>query len=435
MKTLLYTYKFLFLSLMTLPLAMCSNDDVNEDFDNIEEVCTGEMVRFPGSTEYNFNYTLFDPDLLSAQILEEGNGDDFSRKFIYNNGVFVCTGTFNESNFSDNGNLALYAVDSDFEPLWNFPEYPGEFYDVIHSSDGNYVAVGRIGNGGISKIYIVKVSSNGNLIWDYTVEPDIEQNLGAYATTIVESINGEYIIAGNVPYTSNLFGFGDKSFVLSLNQNGEQQWAKPLSNTNEPLDMIVNNNGNFIVAFNDYNFSLVEVGSDGEIIKEVSYGSSEWERPNHILQLSDGNYIITGATKGNDGDVSQNENYGLSKIWVLKLDPSLNIINEQPIGYFSNQIGKNMVEMSDGNLLLSADSTMQYQPDERTPIFIRLTQDLCIIDWDDYLGKDDYYLSDAIWLEESNELATFSHENDRGNIYDTTDDFYHRLLKFKLEDN
>ena len=331
--------------------------------------------------------------------------------------------------------MALYAVDNDFEILWTFPEQPGEFYDVIHSSDNNYVAVGRIGDGDVSKIYVVKVSLNGDLIWEYTVETSNEQNLGAFATTIVESPNGEYIIAGDAPYNSNLFDFGDKSFILSLNKTGQQQWVKPLSNVYVPLDMVVNNNGNFIVAYYSSDFTIDKVGTDGEILKEVSFGSSDWDRPNHILQLSNGNYIITGATRGNDGDVSENENYGLSQIWVLKVDTNLNLIDEQPIGFFSDQNGKNMAEMDDGNLLLSADSTIQYAQGERTPIFIRLTKDLCIVDWDDSLGHDDYSLTDAIWFEESKELVTFSHENDRGNIYDTTDDFYHNLLKFKLEDN
>lgn len=432
MKTLLFRYKLIFLTLLTFSLVMCSTES-DGAVDDIEISCTGEMVGHPTSLGYNRNFELY--DFLGSKHIEEGNGDDFSRKFIYNNGVFICTGTFNATNSSDNGNLALYAVDKDFEPIWTFPEQPGEFYDVIHTLDNNYVAVGRIGNGDVSKIHAVKVSLNGDLIWEYTVETTNEQNLGAYATSIVESPSGGYIIAGDASYNSNLFDFGDKSFILSLSETGEQQWVKPLSNTHEPLDMIVNDNGNFILAFDSYDFTVAEVGRDGEVLKEVSFGSSEWDRPNHILQLSDGNYIITGVTKGKDGDVSENENYGLSKIWVLKLSSDLNLIHQQPIGYFGDQNGKYMAEMNDGNLLLLGDSTIQYAQGAREPIFIRLTKDLCIIDWDDFLGHDEYSLTDAIWLEDSKEVATFSFENDRGNIYDTTDDFYHNLIKFKLEDN
>ncbi|WP_303316848.1 hypothetical protein Q4Q34_08570 [Flavivirga abyssicola] len=439
MKTLLFSYKFLFMTLMSLPLALCSSDDTNEDDsieeEIIEETCTGEMVSHPTNTGYNRNHKLFDADWLGSYLFEEGNGNDFAQKFIHNNGVFVCTGTFDETGFSEDGNLALYALNQNFESLWTFPKQPGKFYDVIHASDNNYVAVGRIGNGDVSKIHAVKVNLSGELIWEYTVDTTDEMNLGAYATTIVESSSGGYIVVGDAPYNSNLFGFGDKSFILSLSDTGEQQWAKPLSNAHEPLDMIMGNNGNFIVAFNSHDFTINEVGTDGEVLKEVSFGSSEWDRPNHILQLSDGNYIITGATKGSDGDVSENKNYGLAQIWAVKIDASLNLINEQPIGFFGSQIGINMAEMNDGNLLLSAHSTIQYAQGEKTPIFIRLTKDLCIIDWDDSLGQDEYLLTDVIWLEDSKEAVTFSHANDRGNIHDTTDDFYHHLISFKLENN
>ncbi|MEO9892737.1 hypothetical protein [Aurantibacter sp.] len=407
-----------------------TDENLNENPETADTDCTGE-TEISG----NYNHKLFDADFLNSNIILEGNDDDFSRKFIYNNGVFICTGTFDETNFDENGNAALYAVDETFEPIWTFPEQPGEFYDVIHTSDDNYVAVGRKGNGDVSKIYVVKVNLDGELIWEYIVEVEDEINLGAYATAIVENSNGEYIITGKTTYDSNIFSFGYKSFVLSLNTNGEHQWVKPLSNNAEPSYILINNNGNYLVTFRLSSDLVVdELSTNGELLKYNTFGSSDADGANHIHQQSDNSYLITGYTRGNDGDVSTS--FGNTDIWVLKLDTDLNLIQERTYGGFGYQTGIYLTEIEDGSLILCGQGSGNFivEASNTAPIFLRINKDLCLIDWDESLQQDEYNLTDALWLDDRKEIVTFSNANDRGNIYDTTDDFYHRLLRHKFLD-
>lgn len=429
MKTLQLKFLILFIFLTTFNScdnAINSDDEPTED-DN-QANCIGETDR------ETYNYKIIDTDYGSKKKILEGNKNDFSKKFIYNNGVFVCTGTFDETEFSGDGKMALYAVNDSFENIWTFPQKPGKFYDVIHTSDNNYVAVGRKGTADLSQIYVVKVTLSGELIWEYTINVTDNKNYGAYASTITEKPGLGYVIAGKQSRNADLFNFGDASFIFLLNETGTQQWVQPLNNSFRPSDIITDDDGNFVVTFNASKDVIVnKIGNNGANLKQNSFGSSKYDGVNHLMQLKDGNYLLTGYTLGNDKDVSVS--YGNTDIWVLKLDKSLNLIKEKTFGGFGYQLGEYTVEMKDNTLLLCAESTNDIFPKrfKRSANILRLTNDLCLIEWaEQYFRYDDYSLTDAIWLEKTKEIVTFSYENDRSNAYDTTDDFYHKLIKIKL---
>jgi hypothetical protein len=56
-------------------------------------------------------------------------------------------------------------------------------------------------------------------------------------------------------------------------------------------------------------------------------GGTESEEVHSILRTSDGGYIVAGTTSSNDGDVSGN--HGEYDYWVVKLSPTVGIINTQ----------------------------------------------------------------------------------------------------------
>lgn len=386
-------------------------NDTENNIDNIEDKiteCTGD------TSDINETYFLFDIDqpYKYNRLIEEG--DDRGNKFIHHEGNYIFTGTFNETyRYEKDGNLALYSLNEELELNWMFPKTKGEFYDVIHTSDNHYVAVGRKGDKDISEIYVVKINLNGELIWEYKVDSIEEINFGAFATTIIENpIQNGYLIFGKTKFNSNLFEFGDKSFILNLNSQGEQTWVKSLNNTAEPTDVILANNGNLLVLQNDVDIRISEMSPDGEIINSNSFGSSDTDKGNHVLELKNGNYLITGTTWGDDLDVS--DNTGNSDAWLLTIDSNLNLIQEQTLGGWGYQSGVKTVERSDGTYFMygnTSNSDFIVDPGWNQEWYLELSSDFCILNW--YKGGlySDKRARDMIYFENENRIARFYETN------------------------
>lgn len=83
-------------------------------------------------------------------------------------------------------------------------------------------------------------------------------------------------------------------------------------------------------------FWIIKIDVDGNILWENSFGSTEDENSDEIIQLSTTELIAVGVSSGNDGDVLDNN--GGADGWVIKLDEDGNLI-------WSNNYGGTKVNM------------------------------------------------------------------------------------------
>lgn len=96
---------------------------------------------------------------------------------------------------------------------------------------------------------------------------------------------------------------------------------------------------------------VMQVDSSGNKLWSYRYGSFLFaERGNDITKTKDGGYLVAGTTEGNDGDVSGN--HGARDIWLLKLD-SAGILQWQKCygGSKSEDLSK-VQALSNGNFLV-----------------------------------------------------------------------------------
>ena len=82
-----------------------------------------------------------------------------------------------------------------------------------------------------------------------------------------------------------------------------------------------------------------------------TYGGSDDDRGNKIIQTQDGGYAIIGYTSSNDMDVT--ENAGAQDYWIAKLNSMGELIWQKSYGYAGSDIGYTLLQANDGGYLIT----------------------------------------------------------------------------------
>ena len=255
--------------------------------------------------------------------------------------------------------------------------------ELIQTTDGGYAILGYSQsndgdvseNFGFSDYWVSKLDASGNILW--------KNSLGYAGTDIgislIETNDLGFLLTGVLDVTASdgngnskntkINHAGGDYWVIKLNTTGEKQWSKYYggSFTDTPYDAIeTEDNGYIIVGSSDsadvdissnqgtYDFWVIKINNTGTLVWEKSFGGSEIDEAFGIIKSSDGNYVIVGDTRSNDKDVSQNN--GASDLWVIKIDPSGNLLWEKTYGGTSFDAGRSISNTSDNGFLISGSS-------------------------------------------------------------------------------
>lgn len=186
--------------------------------------------------------------------------------------------------------------------------------NIIQLSDGSYIFSARTnsnngdvsGNHGQEDIWVVKLNTSGDIMWQKT----FGGSLGDYLSEIKTTTDGGFILCGSTYSNDN---------DVSGNHGGLDFW-------------------------------VVKINSVGDLIWQKTLGGTSNEEGNSIAQTIDLGYIITGYTQSNNGDVS-NFN-GIKDIWVVKLDSSGNIVWEKTLGGTNDENSFSVQQISDGSYVV-----------------------------------------------------------------------------------
>jgi hypothetical protein len=183
------------------------------------------------------------------------------------------------------------------------------------SNDGNVH-----GNHGSSDIWVVRLDSNGSMQWlecpggnssDIAYSVQQTSDLGYVLAGATSSCDGD--VRGN-------HGSSD-AWIVKLDSNGFLLWQKCLggSGWDEGRSIQQTTDGGYIVAgvtwSNDSDVTGNHGRSDAWVVKLDSNGSLLWQKclggtgndeANSIQQTADGGYIVAGVTWSNDSDVTGN---------------------------------------------------------------------------------------------------------------------------------
>lgn len=91
---------------------------------------------------------------------------------------------------------------------------------------------------------------------------------------------------------------------------------------------------------------LIKTDIDCNIQWSKTYGGSDDDRAEHIIQTNDGGYVLAGYTTSTDGDITQNA--GFYDHWIVKLDASGEIEWERSYGFSGSDQLFSVIQTSDG---------------------------------------------------------------------------------------
>lgn len=219
--------------------------------------------------------------------------------------------------------------------------------------------------------WVVRLTSSGTIVWQKCLG-----GTGHDEAWAVISADAGYVIAGNTQSNDgDVLGYhgGEDAWVVKLNSSGNIQWQKCLGGTrNENAHSIIKTfDGGYIVAgeteSNDgdvsgYHQNSKFLTNDAWIVKLNSTGNIEWQKclggskgdlATAIIQTSDSDYVFTGSTSSNDGDVSGYHGGIGGQIWAVNLDPLGKLIWQKCLGGTYDDQGNFIIHTFDGGYIVA----------------------------------------------------------------------------------
>ncbi len=148
-----------------------------------------------------------------------------------------------------------------------------------------------------------------------------------------------YSKSGNGDFDDN--HGSDDFMVVNTDLEGNINWTKNYGGGNSDIgkEFVLTPDGGYILlgdsrsSGGDISDPLglddvwaVKIDGAGNLIWEKSYGGSGEDSGSSIKATPDGNYLIAGLTRSNDGDVTGQHGTNTNDTWILKIDPDGNII-------------------------------------------------------------------------------------------------------------
>jgi len=332
---------------------------------------------------------------------------------------------------------------------------------IQQTPDGGYIACGGTGspagdgnvlyNHGFVDVWVVKLDTTGNITWQRSYGGSNYDQAFSIQTTS----DGGYIFAG----TTNSSNSGDvgqgyggmDAWIVKLDSTGNIQWQNVLggSKDDEAYSIRQTSDGGYIfagvtnatmdesvggVSLASHPFS----GGEAWIVKLDSSGNPIWQQvypgpgygdtiAHSIVQTSDGGYIFAG-TMYLDNDPNIGTKYGLTDIWVVKLDPTGNIQWSKLLGgdgwdFTSFWTDDTIQQTTDGGYVVIGSTTSDSEGDVGSnhgsgDVWVVKLDSTGNITWQNPLGGTDTDLGMSINQTPDNGyvFAGVTYSNDTGDV-------------------
>lgn len=266
-----------------------------------------------------------------------------------------------------------------------------ELTSMVITSDGNIVVAGNTNsnacgeksenNIGGKDFWVVKINQNGVIVWDKTTGG---LNTDKVSSMIATSDGGIVCLGtsssnSSVNKSENSRG-GDDYWIIKLNSNGNPVWDRTFGGSGSDLaaQIVKTNDGGFLIggssnsptsgdkSSNSSNgdYWIIKLNSNGEIQWDKTFGSIEDDYLKSMLQLSDGTFLLSGESYGNQSGYKSENSKGGIDYWIIKIDSNGNKVWDRTLGGNLNDLPRSVVQSPDGNIIIVGNSSSNQSTDK-----------------------------------------------------------------------
>lgn len=212
-------------------------------------------------------------------------------------GGYIVAG-FTNSYGNGNGEVYLIKTAANGDTLWTrtYGQPRGEGISVQQTSDGGYIVAGN-NAGWPLDFYVVKTTATGDTLWTKTYGGTDSE----FCNSVQQTTDGGYIISG----VSNSFGGGNfQMYMVRTDASGDTLWSKAYvtATSNNYAHAQQTSDGGFIIACpttvgpGNQDFLVVKTNASGDTVWTKTYGSTGNDYLSSIRQTADGGFILAGST-------------------------------------------------------------------------------------------------------------------------------------------
>jgi len=227
-------------------------------------------------------------------------------------------------------------------------------YSVVKTGDGGYALAGwttSFGAGGYD-VWLIKTDDAGNMMWNKTYG-GTDSDIGVW---VIQTDDGGYAITG---WTWSL-GAGRADFwLIKTDSLGNEQWNQTYGGVYDDtaVSLVQTDDGGYAMAgnrrslgiYSDTDVWLVKTDALGNEQWNKTYGGTDDEMAQAMLQTGDGGYSLVGWTK------SFGE--GSTDVWFVRTDALGNEQWNKTYGGTGYEVARSFVETSGGGYMIVGCTT------------------------------------------------------------------------------
>ena len=225
--------------------------------------------------------------------------------------------------------------------LWDYGN------SVQQTIDGGYIITGEISSSenGSSDIWLIKTDSEGQEEWNQT----FDGNDRDYGKSVKQTVDGGYIIIGS---TGSDYYYD--VWLIKTDPKGTEEWNQTFGGDNKDYGNSVQQtiDGGYIITGEisssgngPSDVLLIKTDQQGQEEWIQTFGGSDYDIGNSIEQTYDGGYIITGSTRSYGN--------GSSDVLLIKTDQQGQEEWIQTFGGGYIDIGNSIKQTSDNGYIIT----------------------------------------------------------------------------------
>jgi hypothetical protein len=237
--------------------------------------------------------------------------EDYSGEYYNYTGDYLVGGTF-EVFDSVNGyyrnNLSVLKIDNQGDIIWQFIHSDEtNCYDIVRDSDDSYMIVGDFMDSQYlnSSVFLLKLDSKGKKVWEKHLLLSENSDKTFDRAKVVLKVNDGFLIGANSDVNNY---FENAGYIIKISSQGDVIWKKKLSDNFELTDIAVDGNNYFAVgkeldeSNRDFKTKFIRTDKDGNVVGlKSTFLNQENYDDNTSSILIDNEYLILGGNATDDG--------------------------------------------------------------------------------------------------------------------------------------